>query len=81
MLTIITAEWVSYLKPLLIDPSHNKHWLHLPAIYNGKQQWQKHHWLNPDLWPQKHKSSNKKIYHDKNKAQSYWNPGWAGTLI
>ena len=27
------------------------------------------------------KSSNKRLYLNKNKAQSYWNPDWAGTLI
>ena len=31
-------------------------------------------------WSQKHQSCNKKIYL-KNKAQSYWNLDWAGTLI
>ena len=29
----------------------------------------------------KHKSSNKRLYLNKNKAQGYWNPDWSGTLI
>ena len=48
----------------------SQQWFHLPTIYNGKQQWQKHHWLNPDPWFQKHQSHNKRLYLKKTRHKA-----------